>query len=228
MNIRHCVSCFGKLIANIFRFFVSELIRNTIDGKILRINTVLFAKHISDTYCLKAHIGTAVTVAVDRKLCVAKFLCYALCNRYAVAHITLNIQGLFLVVIERRHIRIRQVVCRLHIDRRRIKHCGNECFRVTVDCRRRRSFAVGLRHIKDLFYIVGNSGCTVTLCIFNRFKNRNALSTFCDFDVVFAPIVKIFKLTCFGKLLKNEESVDRRVSVKTALCIEKRFELLRV
>ena len=42
---------------------------------------------------LRAHIRSAVTVAVDGELCVAKLLCYALSDRYAVSHITLYIQG---------------------------------------------------------------------------------------------------------------------------------------
>ena len=89
---------------------------------------------------------------------MAKLLCYALSDRYAVSHITLYIQGLFLVVIKRRHIGIRKLICCFHFNRGRIQHNGNECFRVTVDSRCRRSFAVGLR-IKEGFELfrVGNN-----------------------------------------------------------------------
>ena len=106
MNISHRISRLGKFKTNVLRLFVCELIRNTVNGKILCINTVFLSKHITDTHCLKSHIRATVTVAVDGKLCVSQFLCYALSNRYAVSHITLYIQGLFLIVIKPRHIRI--------------------------------------------------------------------------------------------------------------------------
>ena len=228
MNIRHRISRFGKLIANILWLFAGELLRDTVDCKILCIDAVLFAKHIAYTNRLKAHIRSAVTVAVDGELCVAKFLCYALSDRYAVSHITLNIQGLFLVVVKRRHIGIRKLICCFYFNRRRIQHNGNECFRVTIDSRCRRSFAVGLRNIKDLFHIVGNAGCTVSLCILDRFKNGNAFRTFLNFHIILAPVIKVFELACFGKLLENQKCIDRRVSVETALRIKEGFELFRV
>ena len=134
---------------------------------------------------------------------MAKLLCYALSDRYAVSHITLYIQGLFLVVVKRRHIGIRKLICCFHFNRGRIQHNGNECFRVSVDSRCRRSLAVGLRNIKDLFHIVGNAGRTVSLGILDRFKNGNAFRTFLNFHIVLAPVVKVFKLACFGELLEN-------------------------
>ena len=158
---------------------------------------------------------------------MSQFLCHTLSNRYAVSHITLYIQGLLLIVIERCHIRIGEVVCRFHIHRRGVKHCGNQCFRVTISCRCRRSFPIGLCHIKHFLHIVGNACCTVTLCIFHRFKNGNALSTLCDFNVVFAPVIKIFKLYRLRILLVNQKCVDCRISVKSALRIKERFEFLR-
>ena len=44
VNIRHRISRFGKLIANVLRLFAGKLLRDTVDSKILCIDAVLLSE----------------------------------------------------------------------------------------------------------------------------------------------------------------------------------------
>ena len=85
VNIAHCCSYFGKLCTDFLRLFILPFGRNTVNGKILCLNSVFLTKHIADTHRLKTHILTAVAVAPDRKLRIAKFKDNTLKQCYAVA-----------------------------------------------------------------------------------------------------------------------------------------------
>ena len=101
---------------------------------------------------------------------LAEFLCYALTESNAISNIFLDKECLLLIIVERSHIRVRKFVCDFHVDGRSVDHHRNESLRISVDRRSRCLFAFGLRNVKDLFDIVGNSGRAVISCILNGFK----------------------------------------------------------
>ena len=159
---------------------------------------------------------------------MTKLLCHALAESNAVPDVPLDIKRLILVLIERPHIRRRQLLHSAHINGSRVEHNGNELSGVTVKGRCSRLLAAGLRHIEYLLDIVGNAGRAVILGIFNRFKNGQALSTLVDLHAVLLPITKILELSCLRLLLINEQSVGGRVAIHSCLRIEICPELVGV
>ena len=103
MDFIHRRAGFGKLRTDFLRLFVLPFLRDTVDSKVFGVHAILFAEHIADAHCLKAHILAAVRVAVDRKLCVAEFLRYALTESNAVANIFLDKKRLLLIIIKSSH-----------------------------------------------------------------------------------------------------------------------------
>ena len=99
VNIAHCCSYFGKLCTDFLRLFILPFGRNTVNGKILCLNSVFLTKHIADTHRLKTHILTAVAVAPARKLRIAKFKDNTLKQCYAVADTFLDKERVLTIVV---------------------------------------------------------------------------------------------------------------------------------
>ena len=158
---------------------------------------------------------------------MTQLLRHALAEGNAVPDVALDIERLILVSVERTHIGGWQLLHGCHINGCGVQHHGDQLAGISVKGRRSRSSAVGLRHIKDLFDIVGNAGAAVLLGVLHGFKDGQALCALADLHAVLLPVPKLLELGRLRLLLVDEQGVGGGIAIHTRLCVQIAPELFR-